>query len=101
MSLQFGIAKEKGFLNLDETLADLGINESRTPLTAIERSAKIRDLLMCTSGIFLKAEAEHDWADDIRPKRGQYKPGEYFFYNNFDFNVLGAILEKKTGMSIG
>jgi len=101
MSLLFGIAQDQGFLKLEETLAELGIDESKTPLTEIEKSATIKNLLMCTSGIFLKAEAEHDWADDIRPKRGQYKPGEYFFYNNFDFNVLGAILEKKTGMSIG
>ena len=101
MSILLGIAQDKGFLKLDETLAELGIDESKTPLTVIEKSATIRDLLMCTSGIFLKAEAEHDWTDDIRPKRGQYKPGDYFFYNNFDFNVLGIILEQKTGMSIG
>jgi CubicO group peptidase (beta-lactamase class C family) len=101
MSLLIGIAQDKGLLSLDETLADLGIDESKTPLTTTEKSATIRDLLMCTSSIFLKAEAEHDWADDIRPKRGQYQPGDFFFYNNWDFNVLGTILECKTGMSIG
>ena len=101
MSILFGIAQDKGYLKLNETLDELGINESKNPLTETEKSATIRDLLMCTSGIFLKAEAEHDWADDIRPKRGQYKPGDYFFYNNWDFNVLGIILEQKTGMSIG
>jgi CubicO group peptidase (beta-lactamase class C family) len=101
MSLLIGIAKEKGLLNLDETLAQLGIDESKTPLTAQEKTATIRDLLMAKSGVYLPAEAETDFAKANRPKREQYKPGEFFFYNNFDFNVLGTILEKKTGKSIG
>lgn len=101
MSLLFGIAQEKGLLQLTETLGDLGIDESRTPLTAQEKTATIRDLLMARSGVYLPAEAETDFAKANRPQRGQYKPGDFFFYNNFDFNVLGAILEKKCGQSIG
>jgi len=101
MNLLIGIAREKGFLRLDETLAQVGIDESKTPLTPQEKSATIRDLLMARSGVYLPAEAETDFAKANRPKRGQYKPGEFYFYNNFDFNVLGAILEKKTLLSIG
>lgn len=101
MSLLIGIAKEKGLLRLDENLEQLGIDESKTPLTKQEKTATIRDLLMAKSGVYLQAEAETDFAKNNRPKREQYKPGEFFFYNNFDFNVLGAILEKKAGMSIG
>lgn len=101
MSLLIGIAKEKGFLQLNESLSQLNIDESNSPLTAQEKSATIRDLLMARSGVYLQAEAETDFAKANRPKREQYKPGEFFFYNNFDFNVLGAILEKKTGKSIG
>lgn len=101
MSLLIGIAKEKGMLRLDETLAQLGIDESKNPLTTQEKSATIKDLLQAKSGVYLAAEAETDFAKANRPRRGQYKPGEFFFYNNFDFNVLGAILEKKSGKSIG
>ncbi|WP_276481665.1 serine hydrolase domain-containing protein [Paraflavitalea pollutisoli] len=101
MSLLMGIAQEKGLLHLTETLGDLGIDESRTPLTAQEKTATIRDLLMARSGVYLPAEAETDFAKANRPRRGQYEPGAFFFYNNFDFNVLGAILEKKSGLSIG
>jgi len=101
MSLLIGIAIEKGYLRLDETLAELGIDESRTPLTTQEKSATVKDLLMARSGIYLQAEAEVSYAKDHRPKREQYRPGEFFFYNNFDFNMLGVILEKKTGISIG
>lgn len=101
MSLLIGIAKEKDYLSLDETLGDLGIDESNTPLSDQEKKATIRDLLMARSGVYLPAEAETDFAKANRPAREQYKPGEFFFYNNFDFNVLGAILEMKTGKSIG
>jgi len=101
MSLLIGIAKEKGFLELDESLERLGIEESKTPLTEQEKTATIKDLLMARSGVYLQAEAEVQSAKDNRPQREQYKPGEFFFYNNFDFNVLGAILEQKTGRTIG
>lgn len=100
-SLLIGIAAEKGYLQLDETLAELGIDESKNPLTEREKTATIKDLLMARSGVYLPAEAEVDYAKNNRPRRGQYKPGEFFFYNNFDFNVIGAILEQKTGMQIG
>jgi CubicO group peptidase (beta-lactamase class C family) len=35
-----------------------------------------------------------------RPQRGQYKPGEYWYYNNWDFNALTTIFEKLTGKSV-
>src|SRR5690606_12311214 len=34
------------------------------------------------------------------PERGSKTPGEYFHYNNWDFNVLGAAFEKLTGQSV-
>ncbi|MEM6737258.1 MAG: hypothetical protein AAF620_14435 [Bacteroidota bacterium] len=87
MSLLIGIALEKGYLRLEETLGELGIDESKTPLTPQEKTATIRDLLMARSGVYLPAEAETDYAKSNRPKREPYKPGEFHFYNNFDFNI--------------
>lgn len=101
MSLLIGLAIEKGYLSLDMNLKDLGIDESKTPLTTQEKTATIKDLLMARSGVFLPAEGEVSTTRDNRPRRDQYKPGEYFLYNNFDFNVLGSILEQQTKMSIG
>ena len=37
----------------------------------------------------------------FRPERGSHAPGTFWFYNNWDFNVLGTIFEKKTGKKIG
>lgn len=99
MSLLIGIARDKGLLDLNETLGDLGISEYNAPLSEQESSATIRDLLMARSGVYLEADAEIKQSRENRPRRNQYKPGEFYFYNNFDFNALGTILKIKTGKS--
>lgn len=101
LSLLFGIASDRGLVDIGETLAELGIDETRTPLTDAEKQATVGHLLMSRSGIYLQSGAETVENRDGRPRRGQYAPGAHQFYNNWDFNVLGAIFEQKTGLSIG
>lgn len=101
VSLLFGIASDRGLINMNQTLEELGIDESRTPLTDVEKQATVEHLLQSRSGIYLQSGAETVENKDGRPARGQFAPGEHYFYNNWDFNVLGAIFEKKTGLSIG
>jgi len=36
----------------------------------------------------------------IKPERDSRKPGEYWVYNNWDFNVLGTIFEKASGRGV-
>jgi CubicO group peptidase (beta-lactamase class C family) len=36
-----------------------------------------------------------------RPARGSSAPGESFFYNNWDFNLPGNLLERASGKSVG
>jgi CubicO group peptidase (beta-lactamase class C family) len=36
-----------------------------------------------------------------RPSRGAFEPGEHWYYNNWDFNVLGTIFERTTNLPIG
>ena len=96
-----GIAVDKGLIRLDDTLASLGIDEPASPLTARERAATVRHLLQSRSGVYLHAAGETQAMSDGRPRRGQYAPGEHFYYNNWDFNVLGVIFERQTGLSIG
>lgn len=101
VSLLFGIASDRGLIDLNETLGELGIDESRVPLTDTEKQATVEHLLQSRSGIYLQSGAETVEIRDGRPGRGQFSPGEHYFYNNWDFNVLGAIFEKKTGLTIG
>lgn len=100
MSLLYGIAVDKGLIDINKTLTELEIDEY-TPLTKQEKSASIRDLLMAKSGIYLPAQGEHDSQITDRPKRGSHKPGSYFFMNNFDANALGTIFMQEAGTSIG
>ncbi len=101
ISLLFGIAAEKGLVDPDATLADLGIDETQKPLTDTEKTATVAHLLQAKSGVYLASGAETQDMKDGRPTRGQFQPGENYYYNNWDFNVLGAIFEQQSGLSIG
>lgn len=100
MGLLYGIAVDKGLIDINKTLAELNIDE-HYKLTDTEKSATVRDLLMAKSGIYIPAQGEHDAQITDRPKRGSRKPGEYFFMNNFDANALGTIFMQETGRDIG
>ncbi len=99
-SILYGIAIEKGLINIDSTLEELGIDDNAQPLTNTEKKATVRDLLSARSGIYLPALGESETMKKKRPERGSHLPGEYFYYNNWDFNVLPMILEKQTGKKI-
>ena len=100
LGILYGIAIDKNLVNINKTLDKLNIDET-TPLTSQEKTATIEQLLMFKSGIFLPSQGEHDSQITDRPKRESYKPGDYFFSNNFDANALGTIFMQETGMSIG
>lgn len=98
LSMLYGRYVESGLIDLDATMDDLGITES-DGLLPIERTAKLRDLLVSSSGVYYPAGSPGGDMKDI-PERGSKTPGEYFHYNNWDFNVLGAAFEKLTGQSV-
>ncbi|MGC1502670.1 MAG: serine hydrolase [Sulfitobacter sp.] len=101
ISLLYGIASQKGLVNVQSTLGKLGIDEARTPLTDMEKTATVAHLLQARSGVYLASGAETKEMKDGRPFRGQFAPGENYYYNNWDFNVAGAIFEQQTGLTIG
>ena len=94
LSMLYGIHVKRGEIDLDATLASLGIDD-RGGLTDAERQARVRDLLTARSGVFHPAANE---GDDLSraPARGSQRPGKYFLYNNWDFNALGTIFEQST-----
>jgi CubicO group peptidase (beta-lactamase class C family) len=99
LSVAFGRLVADGRLDLDATLADLDIDDV-TPLTATERSATVRHLLQARSGVCLPAASETPEMQRDRPPRGAFAPGERFFYNNWDFNALGAVFERSSGLPV-
>ncbi|MDR7126434.1 serine hydrolase [Pseudotabrizicola sp. 4114] len=98
LSMLMGNAVCDGRIDLDLTIGDLGIEEE-VGLLPIEKSAKLRDLLISSSGVYHPAGSPGGDMKDV-PARGSKTPGEYFHYNNWDFNVLGAAFEKLTGRSV-
>lgn len=100
-SALFGIAEEKGIINLDDTMEELGIDDNVNPLTSTEKTATVRYLLTARSGIYLPAVGESEGMKRRKPARGAFLPNEHFYYNNWDFNVLPMILERETGKSLG
>ncbi len=97
MNALYGIHLQQGKIRLNQTLAQLGIDDSVHRLTAQEKQATIKDLLQSRSGIFLPAAYE---GNPEKPPRGSHVPGTYWYYNNWDFNVLNTILEKQARVNV-
>ncbi len=100
MSSLLGAAVADGKLRLDATLAELGIDD-RTPLTAEEKSATVSDLLASRSGVYIPAARENSGHRKRRPERGSHPPGSFYYYNNWDFNVLGVIYRDRVAPGVG
>ncbi|MDI6028398.1 serine hydrolase [Corticibacterium sp. UT-5YL-CI-8] len=100
LSALYGIAVSEGRISLGGTLADLGIDDKPPALTATEKQATVRDLLMARSGIYHPAAYETGDMRRNRPERGSHAPGTFWWYNNWDFNALGTIYRQQTGEDI-
>lgn len=98
LSMLYGIYVERGVIDLNRTLAELGIDDIGG-LTEQEKQATVAHLLAARSGVYHPAS---NAGDDLAhaPPRGSKKPGEYYLYSNWDFNALGTIFEQETGKSI-
>lgn len=98
LSMLYGKYVENGSIRLSKTLKELNIDDVGG-LLEIEKEASILDVLQSKSGVFHQASnpGGNEW---LFPERGSKKPGTYFIYNNWDFNVAGYIFEQETGQDI-
>ncbi|MGB2987308.1 MAG: serine hydrolase, partial [Phycisphaerae bacterium] len=98
MSALYGIHVDAGNIDVQKTMAQLGIDDANPRLNAEEKQAKIIDLLKARSGVYHLAAAEP--SQNPKPPRGAFKPGTHWCYNNWDFNTLCTILEQETGVKV-
>jgi CubicO group peptidase (beta-lactamase class C family) len=84
----------------NDTLAKLHIDDSPPSLSAEEKRATVRQLLQARSGVYHVANYETEGERNLRPERGSHAPGTFWYYNNWDFNALGAIYEHAVGSTI-
>ena len=98
LSILYGKYVENETIDLSTKIGELGIDEN-DGLLPIEKTATINDLITSRSGVHHVA-SNGGYDKDNFLERGSVAPGEYFVYNNWDFNVAGHILELYTGHSI-
>lgn len=94
-----GMLIEEGELALDATLAEFGIEEIDS-LTDTERSATVEDLLASRSGVYHESAYEPASMKRSRPERGSARPGQQWFYNNWDFNLVAHLIERTSGKDL-
>ncbi len=98
LSMLYGKYVANGRIDLDRTIGQLGIDESGEGLMPIEKTATIRHILTSSSGVYWPAGSPG--GNEATPPRGSKKPGSYFLYNNWDFNVAGAVFEQLSGKTV-
>ena len=96
MSALYGIYVDAGRIDLEKTLAQLGVDDDPSALSPQEKQAKVVHLLSARSGVYHAAAAEPP--QNPKPPRGSHPPGTHWCYNNWDFNVLGTILKQELGV---
>jgi len=98
LSILYGKYVQNGLIDLDQAIGEIGIDED-DGLLDIEKTATVDQIINARSGVFYQpANSGYDKNNIL--KRGSVKPGEYFVYNNWDFNVAGYILEEKANKSV-
>lgn len=98
LSILYGKYVEAGTIDLNQTIGAIGIDEDKG-LLAIEKTATVDHIINSRSGVFYEpVNGGYDKKNIL--ERGSVKPGAYFVYNNWDYNVAGYILEKKSGKSV-
>ncbi|WP_245805823.1 serine hydrolase domain-containing protein [Bacillus alkalicellulosilyticus] len=86
-------------IHLNDTLHQLAISDI-PELTIQEKQASIRDLMTSSSGVYIPSAEETRNMIQNRPQRESHPPGGFFYYNNWDFNVLGTIFNKQTNKDL-
>ena len=100
LSALYGSFVHDGTIDLDLSMEDLGIDDLPPSLTPEEKQATLEHLIMARSGVYHEAAAESQSMKDSRPERGSHPPGTFWYYNNWDFNVLGTVYIQLTGEDV-
>ena len=90
-------------IDLESTLAEIGIDDHPIPLTQLQKTTKIIHLLKSTSGINHPAVSQVGNAQLLRDSLlglTENEPGIKWAYNNWDYNALTTIFEQLSGLSV-
>lgn len=99
LSALYGNYVRDGIIDLDVTMAELGITDKDT-LSEEELKATVRDCIKARSGNYHPALYESAGMKRLKPERHTVRAGTHWYYNNWDFNVAGTIFKEATGKDI-
>lgn len=103
-STAIGFAEQEGLLTLDEKLVDLFPDKCPANPSENLKQADLYSLLTMSCGhekepgVF--GQEDPEWIKGFLHHDFKYKPGTMFQYNTAGTNMLAAVLQKKTGMTL-
>lgn len=98
LAMLYGKYVENKTINLETSLERIGIDDV-SKLSALEKTATIKNLISAKSGVYLIGSNDGDLRE-FAPERNSKIPGNYWLYSNWDFNLAGHIFELKTQRNI-
>lgn len=100
LCMLYGNYVQSGKIDLQKTVKEIGLQDVK-PFLPIEENAKLEQLLAGRSGIYIVPDKpDPHSSDSFQPPRGTQLPGNFFTYNEWDFNAAGTAFEKLTGKNI-
>ena len=99
-----GIAAGEGLLSLDETVTrafaeEIAARGIQITDPRMER-VTVRHLLTMSGGMARMSDISGDWIGHFFRSEMAYEPGEHFQYNSAGSCMLGALVEKRSGMGL-
>ena len=95
-----GIAYTEGLLSLDERIIDIFPEDAPQNPSANLQDLKVRDVLCMGCGMKKEPAPSKHWIKDFMAIPVEDKPGTTYMYNSTGSTLLGAIVQKKTGMGL-
>ena len=100
LSMLYGNYVQSNKIDLQKTVKDLGLADVQ-PFLPLEERATLEQVLAGRSGVYIVTEKPGPHGpESFQPRRGTQLPGNYFTYNEWDFNAAGTAFEKLTGKNI-
>ncbi|WP_160111896.1 serine hydrolase [Aquimarina sp. AU58] len=97
MGAVYGKYVENGTIDLTKTLGQLEINDV-DGLSELELSATLEDVIGLRSGVYHNTIFETPKMIATKPPRNSQKPGDLFYYGNWDHGAYGTVFSNETGL---